>query len=325
MLYILCLAVLLLLLFVSGVKITRTKISRYELHRLAETGDSLSKDIVRREEVLHDVLSLQRATSALLLVIVTLLSIAAAGWLMGSIVAIVVALEFGFVARLPVIQRFAQRRYESHEKSILGFVAKHPRVFSVLRSVTHEQLADHSFGSREELLYAIEKSESILTRSEKLLLEYGLQFNEFSVEDIMVPVAEIVTVGKNELLGPLVLDDLHKTGHTRFPVIHQDIQHVVGVLSINDMLTVDSGKRSTTAEKSMDARVFYIHEQQPLEQALSTFLQVHHSMLIVVNADQQVVGLLSLEDVIEALFGRRIVDGFEGHDDLQNVAQRHTR
>jgi len=165
----------------------------------------------------------------------------------------------------------------------------------------------------------------LLSADEKHLIANGLGFADKPVSDVMTPRGVIDSISKRELLGPLVLDDLHKTGHSRFPVIDGDIDHVVGMLYIQNLLTVDSGKRSTTAEKTMEPRVFYIRHDQTLGHALAAFLRTHHHLFIVINEFRETVGLLSLEDVIEALLGRKIVDEFDTHEDLRVVAARNPR
>jgi CBS domain containing-hemolysin-like protein len=125
-------------------------------------------------------------------------------------------------------------------------------------------------------------------------------------------------------LGPLTLNDLHKTGHSRLPVINGDIDHVVGILNLKGLLALDI-KRSTTAEKAMDPKVYYIRADQVLQHALAAFLRTKHQLFIVVNEYRETVGLLTLEDAIEALIGRKIVDEFDAHDDLRAVALRNPR
>jgi CBS domain containing-hemolysin-like protein len=141
----------------------------------------------------------------------------------------------------------------------------------------------------------------------------------------MTPRGVIDSISKKELLGPLVLDDLHKTGHSRFPVIDGDIDHVVGMLHIQDLLILDAKQRSNTVEKVMEPRVFYVREDQTLEHALTAFLRTRHHLFVVVNEFRETVGVLSLEDVIEVLLGRKIVDEFDAHDDLRAVAARNPR
>jgi CBS domain containing-hemolysin-like protein len=89
-------------------------------------------------------------------------------------------------------------------------------------------------------------------------------------------------------------------------------------------LTLDR-KKSVTAERAMEPRVFYIHEDQTLRHALAAFLRTHHHLFVVVNEFRETVGLLSLEDVIEALLGQKIVDEFDTHEDLRTVASRASR
>jgi CBS domain containing-hemolysin-like protein len=71
----------------------------------------------------------------------------------------------------------------------------------------------------------------------------------------------------------------------------------------------------------MQPRVFYIRENHSLEHALHGFLRTRHHLFIVVNEYRETVGLLSLEDVIEALLGRSIVDEFDEYDNLRKVAE----
>ena len=71
------------------------------------------------------------------------------------------------------------------------------------------------------------------------------------------------------------------------------------------------------------ARVFYIHELQTLDHALAAFIKTHHHLFVVINEYRETVGILSLEDVTEALIGRKIVDEFDAHDDLRKVANHN--
>jgi len=115
---------------------------------------------------------------------------------------------------------------------------------------------------------------------------------------------------------------LHQKGHSRLPVIDGDIDHVIGILHLQSLLALDI-KRSVTAEKAMEPRVYYIRQDQTLQHALAAFLRTHHHLFIVVNEFRETVGLLTLEDVIEALLGRKIIDEFDAHDDLRAVALRN--
>lgn len=325
MLYALLSIAVVLLVLVGAVRISRRAGSRFELQRKANAGDMNAIAVLQRDDNIADLISTQRAVSALLIIIVTLVSVALYGWVVGVIIALVISLAYGLVARQAPVRRFAQKRYDTFEPTLIQWISKAPYIFAILRSVAVEPAADLQLASKEQLLDLIEKSHGVLTGEQKSLVKHGLEFGARKVANIMTPRSVIDSVSASELLGPLVLDDLHKTGHSRIPVIENDVDHIVGILHMRDLLVIDSGKRSSTVAKAMEARVFYIRDDQTLDEALAAFLKTHHHLFVVVNEYRETVGLLSLEDVIEALLGRRIVDEFDAHEDLRAVAARNPR
>jgi putative hemolysin len=320
----LCLLSFIVLVSVNSIVPRRSAFSKFELKRRQGAGDEAAAELLQREELLGDVLSVQRVVSALFLVIFVALSVAAFGWLVGILVAVVVALEYGAISRMSVVKKTTQPLYEQYEEAILWFLKTHGNIVRLVRSVSTEP-ADSKLDSREELVHLVNNSGALLSGNEKKLLLHGLEFPQKIVSEVMTPRGVIDSISKKELLGPLVLDDLHKTGHSRFPVIDGDIDHVVGMLHIQDLLILDAKQRSNTVEKAMEPRVFYVREDQTLEHALTAFLRTRHHLFVVVNEFRETVGVLSLEDVIEVLLGRKIVDEFDAHDDLRAVAARNPR
>lgn len=312
------------LLLVNAISPVSSELSMFELERRVEAGDQNAASALRRQRLLPDVFSLQKILSALLLVLFVALSIVTFQWLFGIIIAVVVAVEYGALSRLPFIRSWSKNIYGKYEKDILRFIEKFPVIFKLMRSAMPQQPLPH-LDSKEELSHLVEQSAGILSSDEKKLIIGGLGADKRLVREVMTPRSVIDSVAKKEHLGPLVLDDLHKSGHSRFPVIDKDIDHVVGMLHVQDLLTIQADRRSTSVEKAMEPRVFYIKEDQTLGHALAAFLRTHHHLFIVVNEFRETVGLLSFEDVMEAILGRKIIDEFDAHEDLRAVAARNPR
>lgn len=314
-----------LLIMVASIRPLRSSMSIFELERRSVGGDQTATSVLRRENSLGDILSLQRIIVAMVLVIFVIVSVAILGWFVGSIIAIVVALEYGAVSRLSFVQSHTMKLYNRIEPHILNFIEKFPTLFKVIRSVPSSDTDTNTqLDSREELQHLVSQSGSILTSDEKNLIVHSLSFGTQEVRSVMTPSSVIDTISHSEFLGPLTLDELHKKGHSRLPVIKGDLDHVIGVLHLQSLLALDI-KKSVTAEKAMEARVFYIREDQTLHHALAAFLRTHHHLFIVVNEFRETVGLITLEDVIEALLGRKIIDEFDSHEDLRTVALRNPR
>lgn len=311
------------LLLVAALKPVTSHLSRFELKRLSGQGDEGASSDLERDNLLADVISLQRAIVAVLLVAVVLLSVSTFGWLIGIFVSLFVALEYGSIARLGFLQKLSLVVYKKFEKKLLVIIRKFPLVFRILRSIPAS--GDDCvvrINSREELQNIVDESQGVLSADEKNLIVHSLSFGDQLVSTVMTPKSMIDSIKNTEFLGPLTLDDLHKTGHSRLPVIKGDIDHVIGILHLNNLLSLDV-KRSTTAEKAMEPKVFYIRQDQSLQHALAAFLRTKHHLFVVVNEFRETVGLLALEDIIEALLGRKIVDEFDEHDNLRLVALRN--
>lgn len=309
-----------LLVVVASMRPTPGVISSFELQRRSKRASREAKEMLRRETYLPDVITLQRVIIALLFVAVILLSVVTFGWVIGVIIAVIVALEYGVFARWGAIGKPSQRLYEKIEPHLLRFVEKFNAAFIFIRSVpVHNVEGYHRFDSREELQRLVDESSDILSHDERTLIVHALQFKDQRVDSVMTPKSMIHSIKKSEFLGPLVLSELHDFGHSRLPVVSSDLDHVVGVLHLKDLLSLDIQK-SVTAEKAMEAKVYYIHQEQTLEHALAAFLKTHHHLFIVINDERETVGLLTLEDVIEALLGRKIIDEDDNHEDARAVA-----
>lgn len=297
-------------------------VSQFELQRRSRTSKEALRQH-RREKLLPDVYRAIAAKLAVLNVAFTALSIVTFGWVLGIIVAIIGILLYPVVAHWAPIKRLAVKIYDHYEAPYLDIIEKMKPLFVVVRAVSVPDVEPyHRFDSKQELQRLIDQSGDVLTSDEKTLIIHGLSFKDIQVETIMTPKSMIKSIKKSEFLGPLVLSEIHELGHSRLPVIGADIDHVVGILHLNDLLSLDI-KQSHTAEKAMEPKVFYIRQDDNLEHALAAFIESHHHLFIVINDQRETVGIVTLEDVIGELIGHKIVDEDDNHEDLRLIATKN--
>lgn len=312
-----------MLTLIAAVRPRRSTLSLYELERRQKAKNPSAHEELRREMYIADVISVIRVVTASLLVVTVVASLGAFGFWIGILVAIVVAVFYGRIARVEPIYHLAQKVYLQFETKLISFVERHPKVCALIRSTISER-ADYRPASRDELEHLIRHSGSALLESEKKLLISNLHFGDKRVEEVMTPRGVIAAVKHDTLMGPLTLNDLHQSGHGRFPVMKGDIDHIVGILYIHDLVTL-SNKDSQTAEQAMEGKVYYIERTQTLREALAAFLHVKHHLFVVINEYRETAGIITLEDVIEAMIGHRIIDEFDVHDDMRLVAARSAK
>ena len=120
-LFLFVLMLFILLVAIASLIPNTASVSRFELERRQKNGDTTIELDVLREELYQDIVSIQRALSALLLVLFVLVAVAAFGGFIGVLVGVIVALEYGAVARLRLVQTNSQHIYDRYEKYILVF------------------------------------------------------------------------------------------------------------------------------------------------------------------------------------------------------------
>lgn len=309
------------LFFVSLIRIEQPPFSEFELKRRAESGDQEAAVQYQRRQLLPRFFALKQVIHTVLAILAVALALASLGWIVGSVVAFVLLLSLAPLTRFAPAVRLVRRVYSPYESRLFERL----RVWGWLDTVRSftDAPVEYAATSRIELYHMIERSAAVLGRDELLRFQASRAFDEHTVEDVMTPVSVVDLVTVTDPLGPLVLDGLHKTGHSRFPVMDQDIHHIVGILYLHDIINLKSAK--SMVREAMDPRVHYIHEKQSLEQALHGFLKTHHHLFVVVNDYRETVGVLTLEDVLEALVGKKIVDEFDRFEDLRAVAESNPR
>ncbi len=158
-----------------------------------------------------------------------------------------------------------------------------------------------------------------IEKTELEIARHALTFGDFNVSDRMTPRRVVKSVNSETALGPIIMDELHASGHSRFPVYEGKHDNIVGTLYLHDLVR---SKQGGTVRTLMKHDVSYIHEDQSLHDGLQAILRTHHQLFIVVNSFEEYVGIITMEDILEEVIGSPIIDEFDQYDDLRAVAAR---
>ena len=159
------------------------------------------------------------------------------------------------------------------------------------------------------------RERGIINQDASEMLEGVLRVAELQVRDIMVPRSQMVVVSRDdppEKILPAVIE----ARHSRYPVIGEDRDQVVGILLATDLLRyfVEGGKGKFDIKECLRPAAF-IPESKRLNVLLKEFRISHHHMAIVVDEYGGVAGLVTIEDVLEQIVGD-IGDEYDTDDDL---------
>jgi magnesium and cobalt transporter len=168
-----------------------------------------------------------------------------------------------------------------------------------------------------ELLRSAHERE-LLDADALAMIEGVLQVSEMQARDIMVPRAQMGVIDINESPAqfiPMVI----QTAHSRFPVIGENKDDVIGILLAKDLLRYYAGEEEFNVREMLRPAVF-IPEAKPLNVLLKEFRRNRNHMAIVVDEYGGVAGLVTIEDVLEQIVGD-IEDEFDFDETADNIIQ----
>jgi len=171
------------------------------------------------------------------------------------------------------------------------------RLFGVEGSSEHE--APHSEAEIKSLIHhAADHGE--LTRSDQQLLHAVFEFDDMICRRVMVPRSDAIFFTADQTLTEC-LEIVERRKHTRYPLCEDTLENVIGIIHIKDLVGV-------MPESELDLRklvrpLHHVPETMPISQLLKHFHKTHQLMAIVVDEYGTVVGIVTLENVLEQIIG----------------------
>ena len=153
----------------------------------------------------------------------------------------------------------------------------------------------------EEVLSLAEEHE-IIDQDARKIMEGALLVTNMQVRDIMIPRAQMIVIDSDESVQealPKIID----AGHSRFPVIGDGIDDVIGILLAKDLLPLVESDSAPPALRQLMRPVIAVPESKRLNVLLREFRQNRNHMAIVIDEYGGIAGLITIEDVLEEIVG----------------------
>jgi CBS domain containing-hemolysin-like protein len=201
----------------------------------------------------------------------------------------------------------------------------HPALNRAADKVEQKYVASVHTGlfERDDLLQLIDQQsrqpDSRFTLEELEIARRALTFGDHTVADVVIPKKETKTLLADDTVGPILIDEVHKSGQKYILVRESKKGPLVGVVE-----AIDLGIRSNGKVKDvMRSTVYYLHEDDSLAQALHAFFVTNFPVFVVVNGFEEIVGIVPVEQALQQLLGHIPGEEFDQYADLQAVAARH--
>jgi len=157
--------------------------------------------------------------------------------------------------------------------------------------------------STEELRSVVRESGSDLPMNRQSMLLGILDLERVTVDDIMIPRNEVAGIDLEDDLE-VIVGQLRTTPHTRLPVFHKDINQIEGIVHMRQIARLLSHDQ-LTKESLLQAcnEPYFVPENTPLSTQLLNFQKQKRRIGIVVDEYGDVLGIVTLEDILEEIVG----------------------
>jgi CBS domain containing-hemolysin-like protein len=173
----------------------------------------------------------------------------------------------------------------------------------VLRLTGGRAFTGHLFGNREELRYLMQESAQVFSREERAMIGRVLDLQSLTVRQITKPISLAITVAA-EMTVEEVLAVARQHEFNRLPVWEYQggRRRVAGLINLNTLL-FQSDLDPAKPVAAFVRPALYVDEDMRVEAALRRMQRSGQRLAVVLTREQRELGIVSLEDILKAVFG----------------------
>ncbi|KAM3868210.1 metal transporter CNNM4-like [Diretmus argenteus] len=184
--------------------------------------------------------------------------------------------------------------------------------------------------NREKLVEMLKVTEPYndLVKEELNMIQGALELRTKTVEDVMTPISNCFMIHSDAVLDFNTMSEIMESGYTRIPVFEEERSNIVDVLFVKDLAFVDPDDCTTlkTITKFYNHPVHFVFHDTKLDSMLEEFKKGKSHLAIVQKVNNEgegdpfyeVLGLVTLEDVIEEIIKSEILDESDLYTDNRN-------
>lgn len=156
-----------------------------------------------------------------------------------------------------------------------------------------------------------------LDHDERRIARGAFSFSHRNVEHVMTPNTVVKTVKSSDIINKEYLADLKDSGYSRLPVLLDDSTQFGGILYLKDLLGIRLPKKVSDV---MDNTIHFVHPSDPLDGVLNQFIKTKMHLFVVLDEFGGFEGVITVEDIIEEIIGKEIMDEDDVVPDLRKTA-----
>jgi len=308
----------------SGLNVALMSLDMKDLQRKAKLGNIQAKQVIPLRRTTHLTLAAILFTNVAAVSATSLVLESAVYGLLAGLIATLLTVIFGEILPQALFSQkplfyVAKLRYILKLMIFLTYVVSKPLQLLLDKLFSHEGAR---LQTRQELGIMISEhlghEESELDNDEVEIIRGALQLSEKKVRDIMQPIGKVFWLTPDTILTDEKIDEIKAAGRSRIPIFNRDRSQCYGVLLMKELVDIDFDEKEYRVDDLNLHPVRLVGSKTALDTMLRKFI-ASSTHLIPIEKDDRIVGIVTIEDLIEEIVGHEIEDETDRHRQNQTA------
>ncbi|PIE59104.1 MAG: hypothetical protein CSA32_05765 [Desulfobulbus propionicus] len=191
----------------------------------------------------------------------------------------------------------------------------------VTRLVSSDRKKEQISAEELQTIVSLSRKSGQIEADQEVIIGNILQLGKTSVRKVMTPRTVTFSVEQSISIEEAWQQEDKWRMHSRVPVYNQDQDEVVGLVLSQDIWMYSALNQDTLTLAEIKRPVHFVPETASLDRVFIDFFELHQHLMVVVDEYGSVTGVISLEDIIEEILGREIVDESDKNRNMREFAR----
>ncbi len=191
----------------------------------------------------------------------------------------------------------------------------------ITKALKKDKVQDVLSRSEFQAMAEIGVKEGIFKKEESHILLNLMAFNKIEVKTILTP-RTVVFADEENISVKDFLDKNTKIRFSRIPIYENDIENITGYVLKDEIMQYMIDRKQNKKLKDLKRDIKVVTEQMPIIRLFNKLIEDKEHIAMVVGEYGEMVGIVTMEDIIETLLGTEIMDEFDNVEDMQELAKK---
>lgn len=195
---------------------------------------------------------------------------------------------------------------------------------SIIRLIPQQDSQENISAEELQTIAALSLESGEIEVNQERVINNVLELHSRMVRQVMTPRTVTFSLDENSTVAEAMNNVKQLSSHSRVPVYDQEQDNVTGIIMRKDVLLAAARQQFDTRLSSLKQAVHFVPETAPLNRILIDFFDRRQHLFVVVDEYGSMTGIISMEDILEEIVGREIIDESDRARDMRELARKQS-